>query len=601
MSSLLLTLALAALGVQGFEGEPTPPEVRLFAREDGGEVRAAVELRVAPGWHVYHGPTQEDVGDPGVAGQPTTVEFEGAGVVWGELRFPEPERGTQDFGDGPLAVFEHRGKVSIFSLGKKVDAATSLAGLRAKVRGQTCSDESGVCIAFEESVEVEGRGPDSLYAAFPPDLTIGGTSQPAAGAASATGPPAGAAGAGNGAAPAAGSTSGGGATGTGASGSGSSGAGAGAKTSSPGASPAVAAGSDARAGTGDGGAPLGLLEFLLSAIGWAIFTLFMPCTYPMIPITISYFTKQASQRRTSVLPLSLAYGAGIVLIFVLIGVLVGPLIIPFAAHPVTNLVIGGFFLLFALALFGVVDLRPPAALMNAAGQASTRGGYAGVFLMGATLVVTSFTCTAPFVGTLLATGATSGDLARVALGMAVFGATMAVPFVLLSLVPDRVKAMPRAGEWMHVLKVTLGFVEVAAALKFLSNVDLVWGWGWLSRELFLFLWLGIFLAASAYLFGLVRLKDEGSHEIGPRRMVAALGFFLFSIYCGYGAFGNTLDPVMTALAPPYSNRTHATAIGRADATAAQRGPTIVKDDYLGALALAQREKKGLLVNFTGFT
>lgn len=599
MSSFLLSIALAALGGQGFEGQPALPEARLYVREDGAEVRVAVELRIAPGWHVYHGPTQEAVGDPGVAGQPTTVEFEGAEVVWSGLRFPEPERGEQDFGDGPLAVFEHRGVVVIWAHGRKVDASASLAGLRAKVGGQTCSDETGVCVRFDEIVSAEGRGSDPLFAKFPVDLTQGdlthgaSATQPASGAASATGPPEGSAG---------GSQAAGG-TGTGASGGTASG-GADAPTPPHGTSSKLGAddGAPARSTSGDEEeAPLGLLEFLLSAVGWAIFTLFMPCTYPMIPITISYFTKQASQRKTSVLPLSLTYGAGIVLIFVVIGVLVGPLIIPFAAHPVTNLVIGGFFLLFALALFGVVDLQPPAALMNVAGQASMKGGYAGVFLMGATLVVTSFTCTAPFVGTLLATGASSGDLGRVALGMGVFGATMAVPFVLLSLVPDRVKAMPRAGEWMHVLKVTLGFVEVAAALKFLSNVDLVWGWGWLSRELFLFLWLGIFLAASAYLFGLVRLKDEASHEIGPRRMVAALGFFLFSIYCGYGAVGNSLDPVMTALAPPYSNRTSVPAIGSAGPGAARKGPVIVKDDYRAALELAKRDKKGLLVNFTGFT
>jgi thiol:disulfide interchange protein DsbD len=329
-----------------------------------------------------------------------------------------------------------------------------------------------------------------------------------------------------------------------------------------------------------------------------LFTLLMPCTYPMIPITISYFTKQAAQRKTGTLPLSLAYGIGIVLIFVLIGVVVGPLIIRFATHPVTNLIIGGFFLLFALALFGIVDLQPPRFLLSAAGKASSQGGFFGVFLMGATLVVTSFTCTAPFVGTLLSTGASSGDLGRVALGMGVFGATMAIPFVFLSMVPGKVQALPRSGEWMHVLKVTLGFVEIAAALKFISNVDLVWQWGFLTRELFLVLWLGIFLVAALYLFGQIRLKGESTSEISPGRMVAGLFFSLFALYCGYGAFGNPMDPIMTAIIPNYSGRI-ASAGDRSGPPVAAH--TIVKDDYEGALAQAKSEGKLLLVNFTGFT
>lgn len=128
----------------------------------------------------------------------------------------------------------------------------------------------------------------------------------------------------------------------------------------------------------------------------------------MIPITISYFTKQAESRGGKALPLALAYGVGIVLIFVLLGVAVGPLMAAIAGHPITNLIIGVLFLVFALALLGMIELSPPAFLMNFAGNASSKGGYFGVFLMGLTLVVTSFTCTGPFVGSLLAAGAEQG-------------------------------------------------------------------------------------------------------------------------------------------------------------------------------------------------
>jgi thiol:disulfide interchange protein DsbD len=354
------------------------------------------------------------------------------------------------------------------------------------------------------------------------------------------------------------------------------------------------AGTDSGPGGGEGD---GLWLFLLAAVGWGLFTLLMPCTYPMIPITISFFTKQADARKGSVLPLSLTYGAGIIAIFVLIGVVIGPVIIDFAVHPVTNLVIGSMFLLFALVLFGMMELNPPAFLMNVAGKASMRGGYVGVFLMGVTLVVTSFTCTAPFVGSLLALGAGQGGVGRIALGMAVFGATMAIPFVLLSLVPGKLQAMPRSGEWMNVLKVFLGFVEVAAALKFISNADLVWQWKFLSREVFLVLWFGIFIVAALFLFGMIRLKSEDG-SIGPGRMVGGLLTFLFALYCGFGSLGNSMDPIMTAIIPPYSSQEGGGGKGGGLPAATH---TIIKDDYEEAIRVARKEGKGVLVNFTGYT
>jgi len=342
-----------------------------------------------------------------------------------------------------------------------------------------------------------------------------------------------------------------------------------------------------------------LSAFLFLAVFWGLITLLMPCTYPMIPITISFFTKQAIAREGRVLPLAAAYGAGIVLVFILIGVVLGAPIISFAQHPVTNLVIGALFLFFALVLFGAIDLQPPRFLMAAAGKASTQSGLTGVFLMGTTLVVTSFTCTAPFVGSLLSVGAGDGDMFRIVLGMGVFGLTMAIPFVLLSLVPGRLQRMPRAGEWMHVLKVFLGFVELAAALKFLSNSDLVWNWQVLSRELFLVLWFGIFLVAALFLFGLIRLKGESEREIGPIRMVSATATLLFALYCGMGARGYVLDDIMTAIVPNYSHA-RLSGFGAAGRTAPS-SHSIVKDDYEQARELALAEDKLLLVNFTGHT
>jgi thiol:disulfide interchange protein DsbD len=217
-----------------------------------------------------------------------------------------------------------------------------------------------------------------------------------------------------------------------------------------------------------------LWGLILACIGGGLFALVMQCTYPMIPITFSFFTKQADARGGKVMTLALTYGAGIVGMFALIGALasvLGSYIVPFAAHWITNTIIGATFVLFGLSLLGVFTLQPPAFLMNAAGKGRAVGGPVGVLLMGATLVISSFTCTAPVVGTLLIPVVKSGEAWKPILGMAVFGLTMALPFVFLSLLPGRVKALPRSGEWMNTLKVTLGFIELAAALKFFSNAE----------------------------------------------------------------------------------------------------------------------------------
>ena len=337
------------------------------------------------------------------------------------------------------------------------------------------------------------------------------------------------------------------------------------------------------------GAGMGSLwSLILLCIGGGLIALIMPCTYPMIPITFSFFTKQAEARGGRVLPLALTYGAGIVVIFILIGLLVGPIIIEFASHWATNFVIGGAFVFFALVLFGWINLQPPQFVTRAAGKASTAGGLLGVFLMGATLVVTSFTCTAPIVGSLLA-GAGSGQYSKpdVAIGMGFFGLTMATPFVFLALLPGKVKQLPSSGDWMHTLKVSLGFIELAAALKFLSNADVVLDWKMMPREVFLFLWSFVFILLALFLFGLFRPKGQPVTGVSTARNSCGIAALGFAVYCAAGGSGLRLDFVMTAFEPPYQLR-------------AVEEHLIITDDYEAAVALAKEEKKYLLINFTGF-
>jgi thiol:disulfide interchange protein len=539
---ILLTLLFAGLSL-GCPGSQDPKaQAKLYARADGDQVRALVRIELEPGWHLYH----EDLGPPGAVGKPTTLKWTGFAEK-PATRFPKPIRLQQPPGVTPDWILGHEGRLDILAEGKLAPGA-KLEDLEVAISGLTCEE---TCLPYDETATFAGRGPDPVFASFPDDLSAasGGASP-----ATATSP-------GSGMPPA-----------------------------------QLLAAAEPPPLLGDS-----LLVFLLASVFGGLFALMMPCTYPMIPITISFFTKRATERPGKQLSLSLVYGAGIVLIFIVIALVFGGVIMQFAAHPVTNLVIGLLFLLFALALFGVVDLQPPRFLMNTAGRASMVGGYLGVFLMGATLVITSFTCTAPVVGSLLTLGAVEGGLTRLVLGMGVFGLTMAVPFVLLSLVPGKLSAMPKSGEWMHVLKVTLGFVELAAALKFISNVDMVWQWGVLSRELFLLLWFGIFLVASLFLFGIIRLQGEKEHAIGPGRMVTATAMFLFALYCGYGTLGHRLDWIMSAIVPPYSGELTDTAAASRRGDAQVGGHVIVKDDYDEALRVAIASGKQVLVNFTGFT
>ncbi len=601
---LLLLLAVTGFLPLATAQDKNHAKASLYAREVDGVVRIAIEVKIDKGWHLYHGPTPEEMGTPGAVGTPTTIEFEGKDLEFGEFRFataPHPEE--QDFGeDEKPTIYEHRGTVTIFAIATKSDPAAKPDTITASMKGQTCLDgPGGMCFPYSEELRSKGAGKDELFANFAaimdPKVDPTDPKLPASGGAESMGD----------AAHSGGAEANGSANSNAGANTSPTGAGTTTDASSNGAKPVApndATPKSTPSSTTDGSvAPKdeGLLAFLLSAVFWGVFTLLMPCTYPMIPITISYFTKQATQRQTSGLSLSIVYGLGIVLIFVVIGLVIGQAVIPFAQHPVTNLLIGTVFVVFALSLFGLFNLQLPSFLMNAAGAASMKGGYLGVFLMGATLVVTSFTCTAPFVGALLGTGAASGDLGRIALGMAVFGATIAIPFAALSMLPGKLKAMPKSGEWMHTLKVTMGFIELAAALKFLSNADLVWNWQFLSLEMFLFLWTGIFAVAALYLFGLIRLEEEGTDRISSGRMVAGLFFALLSMYSLYGALGNKLDPIMTAIAPNYSNASGGEGHGVSQATTKKKGHTIVKDDFEAACALARQEKKLVMVNFTGFT
>jgi thiol:disulfide interchange protein DsbD len=331
-------------------------------------------------------------------------------------------------------------------------------------------------------------------------------------------------------------------------------------------------------------------------IGGGLVALLLPCTYPMIPITIGYFTHQAEARKGSVLPLALAYGAGIILSFNIVGWLLAPVIMAIAFNPWFNLAICVLFFAFGLSFLGLFNITLPGAVTNLSAKASGASGYLGVLILGATLVIASFACTAPVMTPLLVLASEGGSLGYVTAGMTAFGATMATPFILLALFPAWVRSVPRSGEWMHTVKVFLGFLLLASCLIFFSKAEQSWELQWLPREVCLVLWAAIFGTAGLYLFGVVRLKDEQAEGVGSLRLLVALLCITGALYFFMGASGTRLNSFLEAFLPGYNlSRVGAEDSGKKSTLEGR----IVEKELERGLQVAREKGMRVLVNFTG--
>lgn len=364
-----------------------------------------------------------------------------------------------------------------------------------------------------------------------------------------------------------------------------------------------------------------LLKFLWVAIVAALFALLTPCVFPMIPITISFFTKQSEKSKRPPLVMGLVYGLGIVVSFTAIGAIFTAAIKAgganaFAAHPLTQGFIATLFIVFALSLFGMFEIQLPSSLLNLVGGAQGKGGFVGVWLLGLLFAVTSFTCTAPFVGSILAGAASTGQWTRPILGMVAFSTVLALPFVYLSAFPARIKNLPKSGSWLNKVKVSMGFIELAAAFKFLGSLDMVMHWGIFTRTMVISAWAAIFFAMGLYLLGGFRLPhDSPAEKIGVFSLIFALLCIGFGIYVLKGLSGEPLDRNIEPYLP--REEEHRTPEGRrslllrdlkAGGTGAL-GPGAasgsieihLKNDYEGAVAQAKAKDRLVFLNFTGYT
>ncbi|MCS7176424.1 MAG: protein-disulfide reductase DsbD family protein [Candidatus Kapabacteria bacterium] len=355
-------------------------------------------------------------------------------------------------------------------------------------------------------------------------------------------------------------------------------------------------------------APQNIWLLLSIAAGAGAFALLTPCVFPMIPITVSFFTKRAERNRRRAIRDALLYALGIMATFVGLGFLLSLLfgatgIQEFATNPWVNLGIAALFVAFALNLFGAYELMLPPRLLNRLHQASERHGTVGVLLMGLTFSLTSFTCTMPFVGTALVAIA-AGEWFYPLLGMTAFSAVFAAPFFLLALFPAAIAGLPRAGAWMNNLKVVMGFLELAAAVKFLSNADLVWGWGIITRELFLASWVICGAFITLYVLGFFRLPhDTPIEQVGPARVIIATLFGTITIWLATGLWDKPLGE-LEAFLPP---RDYHELIGKdpSQLSMPRLAPTSQElewyDNLETALAEAQRSGRPVFIDFTGFT
>ncbi|GHA28567.1 thiol:disulfide interchange protein [Salinimicrobium marinum] len=361
----------------------------------------------------------------------------------------------------------------------------------------------------------------------------------------------------------------------------------------------------------------GLLTFFFISFGAGLAALLTPCVFPMIPMTVTFFTKGSGGKKGKIN--ALLYGLFIIVIYTIVGtlfaVLFGAGFANFlATHWLPNLLFFAIFLLFALSFFGMFEIRLPNKLVNRVDKQADRGGLAGIFFMAFTLVLVSFSCTGPIAGTILLQAA-SGEAIMPLIGMLGFSLAFAIPFTLFAFFPDWLSSLPKSGGWLNTVKVLLGFLELALALKFLSIVDQVYHWNILDRDIYLAIWVVIFALLGFYLLGkLVFPHEKKIESISVPRLMSAILVFSFVVYLIPGLFGAPLKALSGYLPPMGSqdfNMVTASVGLEPESSSNSCGTPLYSEflelphgiqgffDYEQAVACAREQNKPLFIDFTG--
>ena len=345
----------------------------------------------------------------------------------------------------------------------------------------------------------------------------------------------------------------------------------------------------------------GLLSIFLMGLLGGFVALLTPCVWPIIPMTVSFFLKRAKDNKRKAVSDALTYGLSIIVIYLTLGLAVTAIygaqrLNDLATNAYVNLFFFALLVVFALSFFGWFEITLPSSWGNKLdSKASKTGGLLGIFLMAFTLAIVSFSCTGPIVGFLLVDFSTSGNIVAPAIGMLGFALALALPFTLFALFPSWLKQAPKSGAWMNTVKVTLGFIELAFALKFFSVADLAYGWHLLDREVFLCLWIAIFFLLGLYLCGMLHFQSDAEADgtIRPKPVVAIMGGLVsiaFAIYMVPGLWGAPCKAV-SAFTPPMSTQ---------DFNLNSKEVKAAFLNYEEGLAEAERTGKPVLLDFTGY-
>jgi thiol:disulfide interchange protein len=361
-----------------------------------------------------------------------------------------------------------------------------------------------------------------------------------------------------------------------------------------------------------------LLAIFLGGFIGGLLALMTPCVFPMIPLTVSFFTKRASSRGKGIAS-ALFYGGSIISVYTGLGMLItvvfgADALNEMASNGIVNMLFFIVFVVFAISFLGAFEITLPNWLLNKADAESDKGGLGGIFFMAITLSLVSFSCTGPIIGNLLVEAAVNGNRLGPATGMFGFSLALALPFGLFAVFPSWLSSLPKSGGWLNTVKVSLGFLELALAMKFLSTVDLAYHWNIVTREIFLAFWIGIFSMWALYLIGMFRFSyDDETGHISIGRGLLAMVIFSFVIYLVPGMFGAPLK-LISGFPPPSFYSEGWNAGGSAPALSHTSSSSTKTSnnkhcphglncfhDYQEALAFAKKENKPLMVDFTGWS
>ena len=335
--------------------------------------------------------------------------------------------------------------------------------------------------------------------------------------------------------------------------------------------------------------------FIWGFLGGLI-ALLTPCVWPMIPLTVSFFLKKNTSRRRSIIDASI-YGGAIIVIYLVLGLAVTLIfgaskLNDLATNAVFNLIFFALLVVFAISFFGAFDIKLPAKWSNSADSKAERtSGLISIFFMAFTLALVSFSCTGPLIGTLLVEAASDGNIAGPAVGMGAFALALAIPFTVFAIFPSLLKEMPRSGGWLNSVKVVLGFLELVLSLKFLSIADLAYGWGILDREVFIAIWIILFVMLGMYLLGQLRFSHDAPLDyVSIPRFFMALASFSFAVYLLPGMWGAPLKGVSAFVPPLYTQ----------DFNLYSQGEFRTFHDYDEGMRFAAENGRPVLIDFSGY-